>query len=39
MIFDEESAGDSQKFLAPPKRMILLKTINAKKCCKKLEEG
>ena len=25
MIFDEESASDAQKFLAPPKRVILEK--------------
>ena len=25
MIFDEESAGDAEKLLAPPKRMILQK--------------
>ena len=31
MIFDEESAGDAQKILAPPKRMILQKQIDAKK--------
>ena len=31
MIFDEESAGDAQKILAPPKRMILQNKIDAKK--------
>ena len=31
MIFDEESAGDAQKILAPPKRMILQNKIEAKK--------
>ena len=30
MIFDEESASDAQKFLAPPKRRILEKNIEAK---------
>ena len=30
MIFDEESASDAQKFLAPPKRRILEKRIDAK---------
>ena len=30
MIFDEESASDAQKFLAPPKRVILEKKIDAK---------
>ena len=35
MIFDEESANDAQKFLAPPKRMILKDKIDAKKSCTK----
>ena len=30
MIFDEESASDAQKFLAPPKRRILETKIAAK---------
>ena len=30
MIFDEESASDAQKFLAPPKRVIVEKKIDAK---------
>ena len=29
MIFDEESASDAQKFLAPPKLVILEKNIDA----------
>ena len=29
MIFDEESASDAQKFLAPPKLVILEKKIDA----------
>ena len=29
MIFDEESASDAQKFLAPPKIVILEKKIDA----------
>ena len=32
MIFDEESASDAQKFLAPPKRKILEKKIDANIC-------
>ena len=39
MIFHQESAGDAQKILAPPKRMILPKKIDAKKSRKKTEEG
>ena len=39
MIFDEESAGDAQKILAPPKRMILQKRLTQKKRLKKTEEG
>ena len=30
MIFDEESASDAQKFLAPPKRRILEKKSTPK---------
>ena len=35
MIFDEESAGDAQKILAPPKRMILQKKLTQKNIAKK----
>ena len=34
MIFDEESASDAQKFLAPPKLVILEKKIDANFCWK-----
>ena len=39
MIFDEESAVDAQKILAPPKCMILQKKLTQKKSRKKTEEG
>ena len=35
MIFDEESANDAQKLLAPPKRVILEKIIEANTKIKK----
>ena len=37
MIFDEESASDAQKFLAPPKRRILEKKADTKVFEKKIK--
>ena len=36
MIFDEESASDAQKFLAPPKRKILETQIDEKILAKEM---